>query len=278
MNNNNPYTGIIPYMSSVAGSCLSLANLEEAGINTVAYHLTDLLVKPGYAVLKNLRALQDYCSWQGQVVLNCLLPKPNKEGIYTIRSPYDGSLIRLNPEMILTLACQLQVDKIILPLGTGLYFNDFWKHLPAKTMVYFHLDEKNDPRDKVGTYLLLESQTSFSQLLTELHNSEKSLYLCGNFDLQDLVQLQQDKKYLIETDKPAQDGMQGIIYHQKSVLNILATEMENDHHIIEEACVCPTCRQKLTRSYLHHLLQHTPLLAQRYLIQHNYYYCQYRLC
>ncbi len=48
----------------------------------------------------------------------------------------------------------------------------------------------------------------------------------------------------------------------------LSSERMN-FNVLDPNCSCPTCTQKLTRAYLHHLLQHTPLLCQRFLILHN---------
>ena len=52
------------------------------------------------------------------------------------------------------------------------------------------------------------------------------------------------------TDQPAFDGYQGIRYQQQS-------------------CFCEACSLGLKPDYLHFLLHSTPLLARRYLIQHN---------
>ena len=41
---------------------------------------------------------------------------------------------------------------------------------------------------------------------------------------------------------------------------------------IDPECTCPTCSQQFTKAYLHHLLQQTPLLCHRLLIQHNVFW------
>ena len=52
-------------------------------------------------------------------------------------------------------------------------------------------------------------------------------------------------------------------------INILDTIYSEDFTSLAAGCVCPTCQQGFTKAYLHHLLQNTPLLAQRFLIAHN---------
>lgn len=42
-----------------------------------------------------------------------------------------------------------------------------------------------------------------------------------------------------------------------------------DTRILAEDCTCKICRTPFTKSYLHHLYQETPLLAERYLALHN---------
>ena len=54
--------------------------------------------------------------------------------------------------------------------------------------------------------------------------------------------------------------------------------IDGSHKTIEveesENCSCETCSQGFTRAYFHHLLQHTPLLAQRFLVIHNVFFTQ----
>ena len=73
----------------------------------------------------------------------------------------------------------------------------------------------------------------------------------------------------IESDKPAADALQGIIYTQTGTFNLLDEDNREAFSALDAECDCPTCRAGYTRAYLHHLLQHTPLLAQRFLMMHN---------
>jgi len=77
-----------------------------------------------------------------------------------------------------------------------------------------------------------------------------------------------DSKYKI-CNQPAQDAFAGICYNQSTKMNLLAPQYEQDFYLLAENCDCESCMQGVTRSYLHHLLLHTPLLAQRYLVMHN---------
>lgn len=72
-----------------------------------------------------------------------------------------------------------------------------------------------------------------------------------------------------DPDKPAADAIQGLIYSQSGEFSLLDLTNRAEFSLLDQACQCPTCTSGLTRAYLHYLLQHTPLLAQRYLVMHN---------
>lgn len=73
----------------------------------------------------------------------------------------------------------------------------------------------------------------------------------------------------IESDTPAANGMKGRIYTSSGVIDITDSSHALQFFPLDDACACPTCQTGFTRAYLHHLLAQTPLLCQRYLIQHN---------
>jgi len=89
--------------------------------------------------------------------------------------------------------------------------------------------------------------------------------------------------FVSEHDKPAVDAFQGVIYESPSLLRQASLKQIASYSLLEprnaidfsslaQDCACPTCQGGATRAYLHHLLQHTPLLAQRLLIMHNVFF------
>ena len=262
--------GFVPLLTSQAGSCLTFANWKEASVKAISCHLADLLMKPGLSVLNSLSTIRSYFNWSGEVILNAMLPPPNREDVYKIRSLYDGAIIQIDASSLFALISQLQPERVILPLGSAGYFSQFWNQQSVDTMVYLHESENlPDTATKLGRYINLDSQKSFSRSLAEINTSHEHLYIMGDFNLAQMKELSSSKKYLFESDKPASDGMTGVVYSFDGPINILDTDMMNDHQPIDSRCSCQTCRTPFTRAHLHHLLQHTPLLAQRYLIQHN---------
>jgi hypothetical protein len=72
------------------------------------------------------------------------------------------------------------------------------------------------------------------------------------------------------SNQPAEWAFSGeVLLSNGEHYSILAPHFEQDFNVLAENCDCQTCHAGFTRSYLHHLLQHTPLLAQRFLMSHN---------
>lgn len=198
---------LIPKMDTPAGACLTAANWQEAGIETLAYSLTSLLVKPGFEILMHIPDLKAYLGWQGKLVLDARIQSHLKEETLHLISPFDGQKIRHSLAEIEQLLARLQFDFLLLdqPLG---------------------------------------------QLTTV------------------------DPGAMI-SDEPAEQGRQGLVYTRQGLIDIKDKDYALDFARLEPDCGCPSCFQGLSRAYLHHLLANTPLLAQRWLIQHNL--CTYGL-
>lgn len=101
-----------------------------------------------------------------------------------------------------------------------------------------------------------------------LQSTEAGFYVSSNCHTSELY---------FESNQPAQEGQLGHIYTEEGKINIKSALYEQSFIPLAADCHCPTCQQKLTRAYFHHLIEQTPLLAQRFLICHNvYYYSQDR--
>lgn len=98
-----------------------------------------------------------------------------------------------------------------------------------------------------------------SQILRAKHQDEQFL---------ECVQVRGNQHWYI-SNEPAKQGYCGQFYADGVSHNILDAAFEKDLALLSENCDCDSCKQGFTRSYLHHLMAHTPLLAQRYIILHN---------
>lgn len=97
------------------------------------------------------------------------------------------------------------------------------------------------------------------------------------YEVTDGFWLQYSEHTLYASDRPAQDALQGVVYDEKAVLSLHDSSYALDFELLEAHCSCPTCQQSLTRAYLHHLLQSTPLLCQRFLMMHNVFWIKSHL-
>lgn len=269
----------IPVLTSDAGACLTWANWEEIGVETVSYYLAALLMKPGLSRLNSLSDLRSYCGWQGKLVLNASLPVQS-EGVYAVRSHYDGSVIPIKAAELFSIILKLQADYVILPTGFTGYLSQHYQSVPETQRLFIPAAEflSIPPEVGLGCYVVYEKHIPFTEFIHHLQNYEgQAIYLAGAFELTQLRELVERGIMLIESDKPAVDAFVGQVYTGESTIALLDSQMTYQHEPIDAQCGCPTCQQGFTRAYLHHLLMHTPLLCQRFLIQHNAYCYQWQM-
>ena len=269
----------IPVFTTEAGSCLTLANWQEIEVDSLSYSLDALLMKPGLPFLENLNDLRSYVGWQGTLVLNASLAAENSEGVYSLRSRYDGSLLQIGSESLFSLFLSLQPDKLILPADLLSYSNFDWQALLQTTELFIPASDFSESAAKLGfaKYFHYDKTNSFSEFIQAIkQNKGTAIYVAGEFESEQLSKLVEAGVLYLESDKPARDAMIGRIY-SKEPIALLDSEMAHHYERIDNHCACPTCHQQLTCAYLHHLLEQTPLLAQRFLIQHNVHFYQNRL-
>ena len=99
------------------GQCLTSENYQQIGINHFYVRLEDLLVKPGLLVLLELKSLKEWLGFNGTVYLDINLPV-NRHGVVAIKSPFDGSIIKPNPDDVERLLEVVDVDVKLTHLDT----------------------------------------------------------------------------------------------------------------------------------------------------------------
>ena len=276
---------LIPTLSTPAGSCLTAENWRDAGVDCVSYSLTSLVIKPGMAYLAQLPDWTKYTGWSGDWVLNASMETaPSIERKYTFRSPYDGARLSCSMDEIVAIIMHLKPVRVILPIGFHAVGDDVLHTLSEITRLFVPIDEQIYYSNHYvsGLYYECESAKDMLDSIAE-HQLQFPNYgaviasAAKQFMGTDLLKLDCSATLTMtdiffESNVPAEDAYFGRVYTHEGVIelqnNIYATQFEP----IDSTCSCPTCKQKLTRAYLHHLLEHTPLLCQRLLIQHNVYY------
>ena len=268
----------IPVMSSKAGGCMTSASFHAAGVGTLSLHLASLLMKPGYSFLMSLSRLATYVAWSGKIVLNASLPYCADADDYRIVSTYDGQRFCYSKADILALITHLQPDTVILPEGVQQGAPMRWGSLQESIAVF--LPESDLPDATVtrpyGVSITYDENTlSIQALIEQLEQvNHKPCCIVGDVSLSAIWALTSHSVAFVESDRPLQDALLGNVYSADGVFSVLNEACRYAFLPIDASCSCTTCQQALTRAYVHHLLQHTPLLCQRLLAHHKAHYCQ----
>jgi queuine tRNA-ribosyltransferase len=240
-------------------------------ITTISCTLEHLLSKPGPEILKKITDLRHYLSWPGDIVLNAMTLLANREGIYVLKSPYDGSKIKLTAFDLVELIQHLKPNAVILPENIMQDCPQIWANWNDAIIPFIHVNDllKHKPVKTHGVYFNELSKLNWDQLEQWSHVSR---YVMGSFEPQLIHDLHAKKIGFIETNEPANAAMQGKVYSKTGTVDLTDKATQMQFETIDADCGCPTCAQQLTKAYLYHLLQSTPLLCQRFLIQHNVFY------
>lgn len=239
------YDAFIPVATSWAGRTLTWKNWGDCGVRTLTFELDALLIKPGTDILNNFPSLQHYTGWSGKHVLNANSSGKHSNGFLQVKSNFDGTVLKIPYDALCELIVHLGPDDVIIPL----WLEEAWfAHQRTKKIVAWFTEQKTvfqSSRDKSMRYVIEPEM-------------EKEPFSAS--------------VVLFESDKPAQDATDGQIYTHDGILNLYSSIYELAMMPLCKNCACQVCKSGLTRAYLHHLIQHTPLLAQRYLIIHNVYH------
>ena len=246
----------IPQLSTDAGSCLTVQNWQEVGIDLGSYSLESLLQKPGPADFLRFKSLADYSGWQSGVVLNAASLVIDNIGFCEVKSIYDGSKSRYSVNDLINFIEILKPKMVILP--HGFYKCSAYPKLSESIKIFFPSTDYPNLNDSREFGISITNNDSWDI------STNRELYIIGENNNCKL------STYL-ESNQPALDACNGVIYTSNDKYNLLDPSMATQFTLLDDNCACVTCKQGFTKAYFHHLLQHTPLLCQRFLIQHNVY-------
>ncbi|WP_058534725.1 tRNA-guanine transglycosylase [Legionella saoudiensis] len=257
----------IPVGTSEAGLCLTAANWQEAKVNTLSFSLEFLLYKPGIALLKKI-SLSKYLGWSGAIILNASSLSANREGTYLLKSPFDGSKTKLSAMELVELIVHLNPDAVILPKKILQDCPQLWTILKKSIMPFFNAEELSQyqPSQEHGVYFH-ETDASLLEKWAQVPR-----YVMGDFNAESINHLRAQGVEYIETDAPVNAAFNGKVYSRQGEIDLTNKVTEIQFEPIDSTCTCPVCTQQFTKAYFHHLIEHTPLLCQRFLIQHNVFW------
>ena len=262
---------IIPVLTTPSGSCLTAKNWQETGVTRVSYELSALLLKPGLDYLKTLFSMADYYPWEGEWVLNASTLKANSEGIFVLRSPFDGARVTCTREDIVNLIMQLKPQYAILPKGFHLVSEDCYQGMSQNTRLFIPVSEVSYyPHTFIhGLYY---AGDVIEDVLADIRDHQRDYPHALHYVVADILSMRRVAELgvnYIESDGLANEACVGRVIASEGIIDLTQQDYAMQFEVVDSECTCPTCTQQFTRAYLHHLLEHTPLLCQRMLIQHN---------
>jgi queuine tRNA-ribosyltransferase len=284
MNNKKvSHTQFIPSCTSPEGRTLTSDNWHKTGVEWLHVSLMSWLMKPGIDVLKSLNGLPSFMGWSGNVLLDARLPLAKSRIAYTFQSEYDGSHLRFDENDIAVVISAIQPSMVLLP--RGLEDGDFdIKRIPSinRDNIYFPLTDEGHGLDERRGYQVcddvdfqLSGHASESRNLDDLiKETSCQTVQIGDFSSIDYVAFAKQGTPYIVSDRPAMDGLNGVVYSSNGPIILTENSHELNFERIDKDCNCSTCNQGFTCAYLYHLYMNTPLLCQRLLIQHNIYHTQ----
>lgn len=255
---------MIPILTTAAGSCLTAANWEAVGVNTAAFYLTDLLIKPGFHILSQVADLSSYVHWNRISVLNASDLTVQKDGMYKLFSPYDGSLIQHSQEDVYQLIHHLKPSKVLLPKDANTRAQ-IWNFIAEDTFAFFSRTHMPEYTSRPFGIYWDDENHSMPKLAS---GSKLPSYVMGPLTRARILQLRSMGIEHLESDLIAARALEGAVYDKDTEIFIQDVQNIMSFAPIQKDCACPTCRQ-FTKSYLHHLFTNTPSLCHRFLIQHN---------
>lgn len=264
--------GLVPVATSAGGMCLTAQNWREAKVNCLSYSMEALLVKPSLSVLSKISSLKHYVGWSGALILNAASMITKKSGDYQVVSSFDGSKTLIDSETLIRLMFQLRPDAVVMPKGLIKNNPDFWATWPAGITPFIAAEEQVFAPSHIafGVYLKVNAGQPYEEILGALKPwKDVPCYLLGACSEFTLGKLIESKLAWVESDLPVDKAYQGHVYSSDGILDLKDKAFEMVFEPIDSHCSCPTCMQGFTQAYLHHLYSNTPLLSQRFLIQHN---------
>ncbi len=264
----NEAMGVIPVLTTQAGSCLTGQNWQEVGVKALALDLMALLMKPGAEVLKEIPHLGTYVGWDETLVLNASSLKMI-EGRCTIRSHFDGRSFSYTYEEIGMLIADLKPSIAILPEGLKNAWPAWQEMLSEDIFPFLHEKEAIFYSDLSRVFGIYFKYDDLENDREQRHDYNCPIYIMGNISLTSMRKWVEKGAIGIESDSPAREAYSGNVYSNEGMISLFDQQYEKQFQPIDKNCRCPVCSQSFTKAYLHHLLAQTPLLCQRYLIQHN---------
>jgi queuine tRNA-ribosyltransferase len=295
-------------------------DLAAAGAQIVLANTYHLLMRPGHALIRELGGLHRFMAWPGPILTDSggfqvwslsKLRTVDEEGV-RFRSPLDGSMHALTPELAIEVQHALGAD-VIHPL------DEFLAHPATKEDTERSLERTlrwarraqdaharggggpalfgivqggafADVRTRaaretvalgfdgyaIGGMAVGEPKPTMYELtavVTALLPPDQPRYLMGVGKPEDLVESVARGVDMFDCVLPTRNARNGQCFTWDGALTIKQARYERDGAPLDAGCACYACRH-FSRAYLRHLFMSDELLAYRLLSLHNVHFFQ----
>ena len=291
-------------------------DLHANGTRIIVANTFHLMLRPGAELVRAHGGLHRMMAWDGAILTDSggfqvfsLGAKVREEGV-ELRSPYDGSLVRLDPERSMQVQRDLGSDIVMVfdectpwPADRAVAAASMRRSLrwasrsraahgdsPAALFGIVQGGTWSDLRDEsleglrtigldgyaIGGLAVGEPMDERLEVLDGLlprMPADAPRYLMGVGTPEDIVESVWRGVDLFDCVLPTRNARNGHLFVGDGVLRIRNRRFRDDPEPVDPNCGCPTCT-RFSRAYLHHLDRNAEILGARLATLHNLHHYQ----
>jgi queuine tRNA-ribosyltransferase len=293
-------------------------DIKEIGAEIILGNTFHLMLRPGMEVVKEHGDLHDFSQWEGPILTDSggfqvfslgELRKITEEGV-KFRSPVDGSIVELTPEISMQVQRDLGADIVMIfdectPYPAAEVEAEQSMELSlrwAQRSKLAHGDNASalfgivqggmytDLRQRsmeglrdigfdgyaLGGLSVGEPKEDMIRILDHIAwqlPEDKPRYLMGVGKPEDIVEAVRRGIDMFDCVMPTRNARNGHLFTSTGVVKIRNATNRHDLSPLDEECDCYTCRH-FTRAYLHHLDRCKEMLGAQLNTIHNLRYYQ----
>lgn len=289
--------------------------LEEVGTQMLLGNTFHLWILPGDAIIDSLGGLHEFMQWHRPILTDSGgfqvhslrdLAKVDEDGV-TFRSPYNGDLLRLTPEISMSIQRRLGSD-IVMAFDECTDFPA--PHATVRKSMLRSMDWAKRSKDSydgsgaifgivqgglfedlrsesmeilrgigfdgyaVGGLSVGESPEEMFRLLQSFVPSmplDHPRYLMGVGTPLDLLRGIQLGIDMFDCVLPTRNARNGYLFTSSGIVKIRNARYRDDPNPVDSSCSCATCL-KFSRAYLHLLDKRGEMLGATLMTNHNLHY------
>ena len=290
--------------------------LHASATRIIVANTFHLMLRPGAELVRALGGLHRMMAWDGAILTDSggfqvfsLGAKVREEGV-ELRSPYDGSPVRLDPERSMRVQRDLGSDVVMVfdectawPADRATASASMRRSLrwaersraahgdsPAALFGIVQGGTWTDLRGEsleglravgfdgyaIGGLAVgepMDERLAVLDVLLPDMPSDAPRYLMGVGTPEDIVESVWRGVDLFDCVLPTRNARNGHLFVGAGVLRIRNRRFRDDPEPVDPGCGCPTCR-RFSRAYLHHLDRNGEILGARLATVHNLHHYQ----